>query len=399
MEGTQPRIGILGEGQLALMLADAGSQLGYEVHCFCTHSPAPAQLSRAQCHLGSYDSPEDLQNFLKSVDILTLESEFAPTTMVERALLDFPKVLTCPFFANIELIKNKLNQKYLFKKLSLPTSEFKAFSLEFDNLSTWLPQTFKNMGALVIKAAEGGYDGKGNLVVRDESQLQLAFEFCEGILDNGFTFYTEKLIPFQNEVAMVYARSSKGEFIHYPLVITHQEQNICNSVYGPATAFATAEALEQQARTIGQTLADHLNYIGVFALEFFVCNGELLINEMAPRVHNSGHYTQIAPESSQFSNHIRAITGVELVQPQYDGCFYMKNLLAPKEHHLDLPHSKHWNAFSTQTAQVHWYGKVQSKKLRKMGHINTAFENSSHLKQVVADIQSLEEQLWSQIYE
>src|SRR5690606_38913525 len=156
----------------------------------------------------------------------------------------------------------------------------------------WLRNTaFASKNGFMIKRAMGGYDGKGNHIVKTLGELEKATEFCQKALNDKTTVYAEELIKFDKELAQVYTRSMNGDFIAYPLVISEQEKNVCKLVYGPATEFDIPREIEAETSTIGKKIAEELKFVGTFAIEYFFVNGKIMINEMAPRVHNSGHYT------------------------------------------------------------------------------------------------------------
>jgi phosphoribosylaminoimidazole carboxylase PurK protein len=346
--------------------------------------------------MGSEKALEDLKSFFKSVQFVTFENEFINADLINEARKDFPKLFVLPDLKSIQVLQNKLFQKFEFKKLDLPTSDFLAYQPELDQLEPWLKAVYTKLGKCVLKWSFGGYDGKGNFVFKSINDLEGAKLFCQKALANSSTVYAEKFISFKSEVAQVFTRSITGEFTSYPLVVSEQLDNVCKLVYGPATEFDIVKDIEEQTKNIGLKIANSLNYIGTFAIEFFIEEtSQVLINEMAPRVHNSGHYTLDACRDNQFSQHIRAILGAKLSPPITYPYFAMLNLLGPKDlsKKIALDVEKYFP--TSEDYKIYWYGKSEVKPMRKMGHINTIALTKEDLKRKIKLMQEIENKIWS----
>lgn len=355
---NQPRVGILGGGQLARMLCQAASNLGVEtwVTCQNPHDPAASVCTRAV-------SEEELFNH---ADVVTFENEFVDCS----ALQD--KATFSPSLNSIALLQDKISQKRVLAHLAIPTTPYIVYDPQNSaSLDLWFQQVqekFKD--DWVLKWARFGYDGKGTLIGPGVSEIT---KFCQQGIRKGSLIFAEQQIHYVREWALVACRSAQGEFRSYPLVVTEQEQGICRLVLGPASAQPASDGLEEQAVSYARSLAEELHFCGTFAIEFFeTLDGKLLVNEIAPRVHNSGHFTLDAAVTSQFENHIRAILGMPLgstkLRPGAEA-FAMLNLIGPsgifKSNYKLAPELQNFSP-----GFVHWYGKDEVRPGRKMGHIN-----------------------------
>lgn len=387
---TEKTIGIIGGGQLALMMAEKAHKLGIKVRVYSKTADCPARLAGAEVKT-------DMREFFKGLHVVTIENEFLSLDEVMAAAQGM-HVHIFPTLDVIELTQNKLNQKLIFQKLNMPTADFVYFDPQLDDLSKWISEL---PIPCMIKWAMGGYDGRGNFALKSENQLAEARAFCEQAMKNYSLVYAENIVDFKRELAMVYVRNMPGDFIHYPLVISEQENNVCKTVTGPATALFDATKLEQQAVELGREIADALGFVGAFALEFFETqDGELLINEMAPRVHNSGHYTQDVYKGDQFENHIRAVLGLKLVEDKPKSVFIMRNLLGPKELSATLPNEDLGKSCPLPVGiHAHWYGKTELKPGRKMGHLNLVFTDKDQVQSKLASLVDAENKFWQYIRE
>ena len=236
-------------------------------------------------------------------------------------------------------------------------------------------------GQVVFKWSRMGYDGKGVCLAEDSPQGRIqAVEFCKSSLKRGVPVYAERKIPFKRELAIIGCRGHRGDFATYPLVLSEQQHGICRQVLGPATQLGASPALESQAREAARKIAESMKLEGSFALELFeTSEGSLSINEIAPRVHNSGHYTQDACPASQFENHWRGVLGLPLGETRAAAAFGMLNLLGPEGVVLSLPRRRTQLPFPPVPAPLvlHWYAKAEVRPWRKVGHLNAAL-NASH---------------------
>lgn len=371
------RIGILGGGQLGAMLGRAAQSLGHAPLVFVSSHEECAVKWHLPVFCGNLDSAQDVQKFLEQVDVVVFENEFFPKSLKSNASGHLPKFK--PPLNTLETLQNKANQKELLKNLHIPTAEFDIFSGPTSELSLWIEGIGKKPTKTVLKWGFGGYDGKGVLVHNDLTASQ---KFCLEGINKGATVYSEDWIPFALELAMVGARNHQGEFVHFPLVISRQENSICKWVTGSARALGISESLEVQAANILQTIANECHLEGVIAVEFFLDkHGHLLVNEIAPRVHNSGHYTQNAADLSQFDLHIQACLDERLKSPKVCEYFGMLNLIGNTENaHTKPP------VLESPYDTLYWYEK-NLRKNRKMGHINFVAKDHKGLEEKLYKLQ------------
>jgi len=398
-------LGIIGGGQLAQMLAQNNPFHDLKVVILSDQKDCPAALTDAQLVIGSLNDREAVKKFFEQIQILTIENEFVDSELLGEMKDSFERVLFFPSIGAIEVTQNKLSQKFLFEKLGLPTAPFVAFQREADVVLPWLQKTFEKFpSGFMLKKAFGGYDGKGNFKVGGLKDFAEATAFIEDTLTKGSTVYAEELVFFSKELAQIYVRGLKQDFISYPVVISEQEKNVCRLVYGPATEFGVSAELEKQTTEIGNKIATHLNFVGTFAIEYFLTkDGRVLINEMAPRVHNSGHYTLDASPDNQFANHVRAILGAPLKQPATYSFFAMRNILGTqgitKDFKFDV--QKLWDKAvlpeNKEDLKIYWYGKSKTAPYRKLGHINTIAMTKEDLLRKIDLLNKTETAFWKSV--
>lgn len=391
------KIGILGGGQLAKLLVENSPTSEVSFAIYSDALVCPAGSTAAEMHIGALSENKKLVKFLTGLDVLTFENEFIDITTLRDACKNLPQLSILPDLELIQTLQNKLQQKNSFIKLNLPTSTFFAFDPKVDDLSVWLKMTFNKLNCkMVIKWAFGGYDGKGNFVLTSEKDFSEALMFCKKAIANKSTVYAEAFIPFVKELAQVYTRSTNGDFINYPMVVSEQEENVCRLVYGPASQFGISSELENMALATGKTLADSLNYVGTFAVEYFLTKeGSLLINEMSPRVHNTGHYTLDACSANQFTNHVNAILAEPLIIPTTKSFFAMRNILGPAEVNVRSSPLIPKDMIKDADTTLYWYNKVDIRPYRKMGHINTTAGTKDDLLKKMESMKTIEQRIWS----
>ena len=346
-----PFIGILGSGQLAAMMARAYQMIGGRVAVYAECVDTPAGQVADEIFLGAADDLWALTNFFDAVDIVTLENEF----FTRDQLADIAVHSTTPVYPEPDkygLIEDKLSEKQFFEALGLPVAPY----LEI----TQADQLPNQPGFL--KVSKGGYDGIGTYRVEDSSEARLVYE---KIKHSGEILF-EHEVHYEKELSLI-AVSGKDQLVFYPMVETHQEQGTCRFVSYPS---GVPDELEKQAREIVNTIMLKLDTRGVYAFEFFLTSsGQLVLNESAPRPHNSGHITLDLFNSSQFENHMRAVAGMLLKQPvPLKKSALMLNLLATREGEFDA--EKIRSLLSDSQLSVELYGKRISRPKRKMGHIN-----------------------------
>jgi 5-(carboxyamino)imidazole ribonucleotide synthase len=346
-------IGILGGGQLARMLAMAAAELGLHTHIYAPEADCPAfEVARAHT-VGAYDDPVALSAFAAAVDVVTYEFENVPAETI--AILD-PLVPVRPNGKALETTQDRLVEKQFVRKLGLATAPFVAV----DDAGA-LARAVAQLGRpSILKTRRFGYDGKGQATVREGSDLAVVFRSL------GQKSILEGVVPFSREVSVVAARSLDGGFRAFDVCENAHQQGILSTTRVPAAIQPQTEA---EAIRMARVLTDALNYVGVLAVELFVvpapatASGEMLvINEIAPRVHNSGHWTLGGASTSQFEQHIRAVSGWPLGSTRRSGSIVMRNLIGAD--------SESWREFlGEEGARLHLYGKAEARPGRKMGHV------------------------------
>jgi 5-(carboxyamino)imidazole ribonucleotide synthase len=344
-------IGILGGGQLGRMLAMAAARLGLRCQVFSPDPDSPAFDVVANATCAEYADVEALELFANDVNVVTYEFENVPaaTAMVlaaRRPVLPAQKIL--------ETTQDRLIEKDFVKRLGIGTADYADVS----SVETLRAATAKIGLPAVIKTRRFGYDGKGQAIIRDGDDLAKIWE------DLGTkSAILEAFIPFEREISVIAARSADGQVESFDVTENEHRDHILKISRVPAQI---SDALAAKARGIAEQIATELNYVGVLAVEMFVVaeNGapKVLVNEIAPRVHNSGHWTLDGASISQFEQHIRAIAGWPLGKPVRHGEVTMTNLIGD-----DILGYEQW--LTVPGATVHLYGKGKPKPGRKMGHV------------------------------
>ncbi|PIS01067.1 MAG: 5-(carboxyamino)imidazole ribonucleotide synthase [Chlamydiae bacterium CG10_big_fil_rev_8_21_14_0_10_35_9] len=340
-------IGIIGGGQLGKMLILAAASLGYNTIVYCDQKDSPAFSVANSFILAEYDDLSALKEFADQCDVITFEFENIPHDSL--AFLE-ENSLVRPSKNSLFISQNRNREKEFMQKLSLPTTLFKKIIDKQDLL-----QGIETLGfPCILKTAELGYDGKGQISISEEKDVNEALERL-----SGQEYILEKKIDFEKEISIIAARDDQDNFKAFsPFENTHK-QGILQKTKSPADI---SQALQNQAVQMTKTIMQELKHIGVLTVEFFVKEGKLLINEIAPRVHNSGHLTIDACFVSQFEQHIRAICSLNLIDPVLHTKAEMHNLIGEDVHDLT-------NLIMSPTIKVHLYGKKIVKQGRKMGHV------------------------------
>ena len=338
-------IGILGGGQLGYMLALAGYPLGLHFR-FLDPSPQAPVGRIAHRVTAEYSDRDALEKFAHGLELVTYEFENVP---VEAARFLAKHVPVYPPPEALEAAQDRLNEKSLFKKLGIATTSFAEVNGAGD-----VDAAVKKIGLpAVLKTRRMGYDGKGQWVLRTREDVEFVKrEFPTTPL------LLERFIAFQRELSVLAARSRSGETAFYPLVENHHRGGILRLTVAPAPNLSAK--LQQAAEVAARRVMEDLNYVGVLAIEFFECGGELVANEMAPRVHNSGHWSIEGAATSQFENHLRAVMGLPLGSTATLGVSAMLNLIG------EVPEPAEVAAIPD--AHLHLYGK-SLRPGRKVGHV------------------------------
>ena len=357
------RIGILGGGQLGRMLVKAGSDYGLVIKAMEADENAPIKNYINNFTLGNITDYDSVMAFGKECDILTIEIENVNTD----ALFDLEKlgVKVYPQPSIIELIKDKSIQKQFYTAHNIPTAPFEIVKTkeEVKALAHKLP--------FVNKLAKEGYDGRGVQVIRTEADLSKAFDTL-GVV--------EDLIPFEKEISVIVARNTKGETKVFPAVelVFHPEHNLVEYLFAPAEV---SVAVEAKAEKIAIDIINKLEMVGLLAVELFVTKeGEILVNEVAPRPHNSGHQTIEANITSQYEQHLRAILGMPLGSTEALTPSAMVNLLGEDGYTGPAIYHGLEEVMKESGVHVHLYGKAETRPFRKMGHITITDSNAAELK-------------------
>ena len=358
-------MGVLGGGQLGRMLALAGYQLGVEFRFFDPSSGAPVgQIG--ELIAADYGDRAALEQFLKGVDVVTYEFESIPLSTVEFVA---ERVKVFPPVEALEIAQDRLLEKKLFEHLGIPTPPFAPVESLED-----LRKAASRIGLpIVLKTRKMGYDGKGQAVIRDDSALESAWKRLGGV-----PLLVEKYVSFEHELSVIGVRDPNGREVFYPPVENVHGDGILRRSTVPAphvTPETGALAIEYSRR-----LLDKLEYVGVLALELFSVDGTLLANEMAPRVHNSGHWTIEGAETSQFENHLRAVLSLPLGATSLRGASVMLNIIG------HIPSRE--KILAVEGAHLHLYGKAPTEK-RKVGHVTLVGRSLADLERPAAVLEAL----------
>lgn len=338
------KIGILGGGQLGRMLALAGYPLGLRFRFLDPAPEAPVE-ELAELVVGRFDDLDVLDRFPDGLDVISYEFENVPVEAVQHLSR---KVAVFPSARALEISQDRLSEKTLFQSLGIAPAPFAAVDSFAD-----LQAAVERLGLpAVLKTRRLGYDGKGQRVLRQASDVGAAWAALGGV-----PLILEGFIAFDRELSQIGVRGRDGSLMMYPLVENHHEQGILRLTLAPAAK--VTPRLEQQAREAMRKVLEELDYVGVLAIEFFQRGEELLVNEMAPRVHNSGHWTIEGARTSQFENHLRAILGWPLGPAEAVASSAMVNLIG------NVPTTP--AVLGIAGTHLHLYGK-KPRPGRKVGH-------------------------------
>ena len=351
------KIGILGAGQLAMMMAQAGKSMGH-TFTFLDPSPEACAFEYGKKIIAAYDDPKALQQLAENSDVVTFEFENVPAKSVD--ILSKHVKINPPAVA-LETSQNRLKEKKLFNSLSIPTTKFHAVNSLED-----LKKATQDLGfPTVIKTISQGYDGKGQFVVKNEADIQNAWEKL-----GKSPLIAEEWIKFEREVSMIGVRNQKGETKFY---------SICENIHRDGILRLTKnkpnDPQEKNAQNLVQKIMDHFQYVGVMTLEMFQRGQDLLANEIAPRVHNSGHWTIEGAATSQFENHLRAVLELPLGDTKDKGFSAMINCIG--EFPDNIPDSEH--------THVHNYKKAP-RPGRKIGHITVQSSSQKEIESINAEV-------------
>jgi 5-(carboxyamino)imidazole ribonucleotide synthase len=365
MTHTSPNqiLGILGGGQLGRMLIQSAINYNQDIHILDPDPNAPCKDIAQRFEVGSLKDFDTVYAFGQGCDVITVEIEAVNTEALQKLAEEGKKVFPQPYI--IKLIQDKRAQKQFYQEQGIPTAEFVLTENKAEVLAKreFLPA--------VNKLGREGYDGRGVQILRSEEDLDNAFD-APGLL--------EKLIDFGKEIAVTVARNENGELIAYPSVecVFHPTANLVEFLFAPAQI---SPEIEQKAQEIAKDVILKLDMVGILAVELFVTKaGEVLVNEIAPRPHNSGHHTIEANFTSQFEQHLRSVMNWPLGNPELRCPAAMINLLGEDGYSGPAIVEGKEEALGEKGVYIHLYGKKLTKPFRKMGHVTILDEDIETLK-------------------
>ena len=350
------KLGIIGGGQLGKIMSQKAKKLGFHVTIFDPTPNCPAaQVSDRQIVAGFYDK-ENLEQLVKECDVTTFELEHVDTEVLKKLYDQDYKIFPSPYV--MELIQDKYEQKKLLDEKGIAVPKYKKIESREDLKSFGLP--------VIQKARKGGYDGKGVMILRNEDDLENCIKADS---------FIEELVDIDKELAIIVARNIEGQIAAYPIVemLFDERVNICDIVMAPARI---SEDLEKIAKDMAIKSIEILDGVGIFGVEMFLTKkGEVLLNEIAPRPHNSGHYTFESCATSQFEQIIRAVTNLPLGSTKLISPSVMVNLLGEEGYEGEPFIEGIHEALEIPELSFHFYGKKETKPFRKMGHITVLSED------------------------
>ena len=359
-------IGVFGSGQLGRMFAIEARKMGYRVHTFSPDTDTPTgQVADIETSAG-YDDLDAVRDFARSVDVVTFEFENVPSATVEAAAEFVP---VHPKGQILHTTQNRLREKTFLSTNGFPVTPYRHIKLVDD-----LYHAADDLGyPSVLKTAGFGYDGKGQAKLREPHDIESAFAAM-----NGNDAILEAFVNFEKEVSVVCARVIDGAFEHFGVIENSHANHILDVSFAPA---AVTDAVHEEAVLIARSVAEAFDYVGTMCVEFFLAaDGRLLVNEIAPRPHNSGHLTFGPCAASQFEQQVRAVCGLPLGSTQFFRPAAMANLLGD----VWADGEPDWAAALTDPrVKLHLYGKAEPKPGRKMGHLTATAETSAEAVQLV----------------
>ena len=369
-------LGIIGGGQLGMMITEAAKKMPEHISKIIVLDPTencPAAQVGAEQIVADFKDKNAIINLSSKSDIITYEIESGDSDVL-KSVEKNAEINPSP--ETLQIIQDKFLQKSFLFENDIPVSEFIIIEKIED-----VKEGLKKFGLpVLLKARRDAYDGRGNFKINFEDDVQKAFDYFK-----GQNMLLEKFVPFKMEVSVIASRNTKGQIKTYPLVENIHEDNILRETIAPARV---SEEVTKKAEQIAEKTMAVLKGAGVFGIEMFVTqDNDIVINEIAPRVHNSGHHTLQSSETSQFEQHLRAILGLELGETRLIYNTVMYNILGSKEfegEYVPLNISQN-NLF------LKMYGKKISKPLRKLGHFNLVGTQGESIDQLLQDLAGLKE--------
>lgn len=351
------RVGVIGGGQLAWMMAGAAKKLGVELVIQTPNSDDPAVEIASEVIFAAVDDATATARLATRCDVITFENEFVD--LAALAPVAAQGVCFRPRLEVLSPLLDKYHQRCYLQQIGLPVPKFST--LEDSSPSPQFP--------LVMKSRRHGYDGQGTFIIQDAASFQQTLASFAG---KPSSFLVEEFVPFVQELAIIAARSPSGEIITYPVVETQQEKQVCRRVIAPADIIPEVAA---EVESVARTLLSNLQAVGIFGIELFLTSDNcILVNEIAPRTHNSGHFTLDACETSQFEQHLCTVSGLSLGSSALRcRTAVMVNLLGYEDAQNDYLVKRQQLAQLPQ-AHVYWYGKKRSRPGRKLGHVTVLLD-------------------------
>jgi 5-(carboxyamino)imidazole ribonucleotide synthase len=358
------KLGVLGGGQLGRMLIQSAIDFNLDVYTIDPDPSAPCKNISTEFSHGSLKDFDAVYNFGKKCDLITIEIESVNIQALKKLQEEGKKVFPQPEI--IELIQDKRVQKTFYKDHNIPTADFVLTETREDL------KKYKDIFPAVHKLGKEGYDGRGVQKIKNEEDIPKGFD-APGVL--------EKMIDFEKEISIIVARNERGEMVTFPAVelVFHPEANLVEYLFSPAQI---SKEVEQKATEIARDVIKKLDMIGLLAVEMFVTKDQqVLVNEIAPRTHNSGHQTIEANITSQFEQHLRAILNMPLGSTEMKIPSAMVNLLGEDGYSGMAKYEGLDEVLAVEGAHVHLYGKKLTKPFRKMGHVTIVDHDMERLKE------------------
>ncbi|KAF3891036.1 MULTISPECIES: 5-(carboxyamino)imidazole ribonucleotide synthase [Nostocales] len=380
------RVGIIGGGQLAWMMGSAARELGVELLIQTPGANDPAVSVAKEVIFAPVDDANATAILAQKSDVITFENEFVNID----ALLKLAEQGVCfrPRLEALSPLLDKYHQRCYLRELGLPVPKFVNIPQQEEEVgrSADLVSNTQLGFPVVLKARRHGYDGQGTFIVKEPSELDRKLNSAS---KNVSGYLLEEYVPFERELAVIAARSTNGEVMTYPVVETQQEEQVCRRVIAPADI---PERVALEIEDIARTLLNSLQAVGVFGIELFLrADGKVLVNELAPRTHNSGHFSLDACKTSQFEQHLRAVCDLPLGNTaMICPSAVMVNLLGYENSQSDYT-DKRQQIEQIPQAYVHWYGKNESRPGRKLGHVTVLLDsqNRDRTMEIARNVESI----------
>lgn len=367
-------LGIIGGGQLGMMLTEAAKKMPEYISDVIVLDPTencPAAKVGAKQIVADFKDENAISELATKSDIITYEIESGNSDILKK-LENRAEINPSP--QTLQIIQDKLSQKLFLSKNNIPVADF----IEIESLAD-LQNKIKSFGLpALLKARKDAYDGRGNFKINSESEIKTAFNFI-----GNRTMFLEKFIDFKMEVSVIAARNTKGEIATYPVVENIHEENILKMTIAPARVSSN---ISEKAKQVAIKTMQVLKGAGVFGIEMFVTtNDDVLVNEIAPRVHNSGHHTLQSSKTTQFEQHLRAILGLKLGDTAILYTTIMYNILGPKDFQGKYKPVK----IDSENVFLKMYGKDESKHKRKLGHFNLIGAKNQNIDQLLEKVEKI----------